>query len=95
MCIVLCICVMGMFPTGVRSCLVQTGVQCLEVESFDSLRLSRKRYSVGCNRSQSCLGSRSDPRHLWESTGRNQVCGAMGALLCLLTCAEDVNCSLQ
>ena len=84
----------GMFPAGVRLCPVQTGVQCLEVESFDFLCFSKEKVQQ-----VSILpGERSSsaPGCLGEPTGSNQVCGAVGTFLALLvTRTQDTNYSLQ
>lgn len=89
---------MRMFPTGVRLCLVQTGIHCLEVESFDFLHFSKEKVQCGVQQVPILPGERSSscPWALQEPTGHNHVCGAVGALLSLLvTCAQDTNYSLQ
>ena len=80
----------GMFPAGVRLCPVQTGVRCLEVESFDFLCFSKEKVQqvsiLRGERSSSAPGCSGEP------TGTNQVCGAVGTFLGLLvSCVHVTN----
>lgn len=82
MCIVLRIRAVGMFPAGVRLCPVQTGVQCLEVESLDFLRSGKEKVQCGVQQvpilpgeqSSSAPGACASPQAATKCVGLSELC---------------------
>lgn len=87
-CIKLGMCVVGMFPAGVRLCLVQVVVQGLEVDSFDFLQ--GKGAVWGAAGPDAAWGAEQQCPRVLAGAHQLQACGAVkGFLGLLVTCTQD------